>query len=223
METDQKIVKRGRGRPQVRSDADTRHLIHEAALPELLASGYAGTSMETIALRAGVSTKTLYRLFPTKAEVFLGIARERLDRYFSEMVAISTNEPNLVEALTKLLLDCASVPLDPEVLALNRLVIAECERFPEIAEIFYNEGVRRVPVPLAAWLVEQQRCGTIAVSNPKMAAQLLLGMMVSEPQRTALLKQGAPPTPRALRKRANACAELFLNGCRARPKDPAGR
>lgn len=216
MEGEQRVEKRGRGRPQLRSDGETRHLIHEAAIPELLANGYAGTSMEAVAVRAGVSTKTLYRLFPTKAELFVGISRERLDQFFSKVTATAVDVPDLTEALTALLLDCAGLTLDPEVIALNRLVIAECERFPEIAEIFYNEGIRRVPTAVAAWLTAQRKRGAIRVDDPKMAAGLLIGMMISEPQRIALLKQGVPQTPYALKKRARICAEIFLDGCRVR-------
>ena len=47
---------RGRGRPQVRSDEDTRAIIFEAARAEFAQSGYAATGMESVARRAGVST-----------------------------------------------------------------------------------------------------------------------------------------------------------------------
>ena len=36
--------------------------------------------METVARRAGVSTKTLYRLIPNKAALFEGMVTDRLDR-----------------------------------------------------------------------------------------------------------------------------------------------
>ena len=61
---------RGRGRPPLRSDEETLGLIVEAARQEFQLGGYAGTGMSAIAARAGVSTKTLYRLVPTKAELF---------------------------------------------------------------------------------------------------------------------------------------------------------
>ena len=64
-------AKRCRGRPQIRSDEETRHLIVEAAAEEFHANGYAATGIADVAKRAGVSTKTLYRLIPTKAEQYL--------------------------------------------------------------------------------------------------------------------------------------------------------
>lgn len=74
-------VRRCRGRPQVRSDEVTRGLIIEAARQEFQANGYAATSIANVARRASVSTKTLYRLIPTKAELFRSVVSERIGRF----------------------------------------------------------------------------------------------------------------------------------------------
>ena len=59
--------RRPRGRPQIRPDSETHRLVIEAARQEFQANGYAATSMGAVARRAGVSTRTVYRLIPTKA------------------------------------------------------------------------------------------------------------------------------------------------------------
>ena len=78
-------VKRGRGRPPIRPDDDTRHLIIDAAGQEFQANGYAATCMEDVAQRAGVSTKTLYRLIPTKADLFKSVVSDRIGRFLLEI------------------------------------------------------------------------------------------------------------------------------------------
>ena len=70
MRQNENAARRPRGRPQIRSDDETRDLLVEAATEEFQANGYAATCMGTVAQRAGISTKTLYRLIPTKAELF---------------------------------------------------------------------------------------------------------------------------------------------------------
>ena len=65
--------RRCRGRPQLRPDDETRQIIYDAARHEFAANGYAATSTETVARRAGISTKTLYRLIPNKAALFEGM------------------------------------------------------------------------------------------------------------------------------------------------------
>ena len=75
--------RRRRGRPRVRPDCETRQVIYEAVRREFAAGGYRETSMESVAHRAGLSTKTLYRLFPNKAALLEGTMSDRLDRLLS--------------------------------------------------------------------------------------------------------------------------------------------
>src|ERR1700730_17476185 len=72
--------RRCRGRPQLRPDDETRQIIYDAARHEFAANGYAATSTETVARRAGISTKTLYRLVSNKAVLFEAMVSDRLDR-----------------------------------------------------------------------------------------------------------------------------------------------
>ena len=53
------------------SAADRRDTVLDAALIEFAEGGYAGTSTEDIARRAGISQPYLFRLFGTKKELYL--------------------------------------------------------------------------------------------------------------------------------------------------------
>ena len=117
--------RRCRGRPQVRPDEETRQIIYETARHEFAASGYAATGMETVARRAGVSTKTLYRLIPTKAALFEGMVSDRLDRFVSEVNLRVADHTDIEEALCAALMACAELTLDEEVIALQRIVLQE--------------------------------------------------------------------------------------------------
>jgi AcrR family transcriptional regulator len=63
--------------------ADRREQIISAALEEFALGGLSGTSTEDIATRAGISQPYLFRLFGTKHELFLAVAR----RCFANMLA----------------------------------------------------------------------------------------------------------------------------------------
>src|SRR6202030_658006 len=92
-------VRRGRGRPQARCDEETRAIIMEAARHEFASSGYATTSMESVARRAGVSTKTLYRLIPTKAALFEAMITNRIDTFASVVRVRACDGSNVKAAL----------------------------------------------------------------------------------------------------------------------------
>src|SRR6201986_5475837 len=98
--------RRCRGRPQLRPDAETRQIVYEAARQEFAGNGYAATSMETVARRAGVSTKTLYRLIPNKATLFEGMVSDRLGWFLSQF-HLQTDQVAIREAVYSPLIGCA--------------------------------------------------------------------------------------------------------------------
>src|SRR5258706_5250129 len=205
--------RRCRGRPQVRPDADTRQLIYEAARHEFAGSGYAATSIEAVARRAGVSTKTLYRLIPNKAALFEGMLSDRLDRFLSEVNLHTADQADIEQALCAALMACADLALDEEVVALQRMVLQEAGKFSDIAGLFYTNGIQRTVVALADWLRVQQARGLIALDDIEEAAGMLLGMVASAPRRATIFGGRPLPSRSQIEARVRSCAALFLRGC----------
>lgn len=213
-----KVSKRPRGRPQIRPDEETRQLILQAAREEFHASGYAGASMGRVAERAGVSTKTMYRLIPTKAELFQSVISARISRFFLELDEEHLDGLPIDEALERILTTYGTLTFDPETVSSLRLVLAECDRFPEIAAAFDELALRRTTQSMERWLIGQRERGEIAVDDTATAVGLLRGMMVMEPQRAMMLGLRPPPDHAEIVTRARFCARLFLDGCRAKQR-----
>jgi AcrR family transcriptional regulator len=210
----QETIRRPRGRPQVRSDEETRNLVIEAAAEEFQANGYAGTGMGAVAQRAGVSTKTLYRLIPTKAELFTTMVIERIGRFMLAIDQGTLDALDPAEALRRILVAFGNLTLSAETIAVNRLVIAECDRFPEIAAAFHEHAIVPTSQAIEGWLAREHERGRLCITDPKEAASMLRGMMIMEPQRAAMLGQRPVPGPEEIAMRAKQCAQLFLDGCR---------
>jgi AcrR family transcriptional regulator len=208
--------RRYRGRPQLRPDDETRQIIYEAARHEFAGSGYAATSMETVARRAGISTKTLYRLIPNKAALFEGMVSDRLDRFLSTFNLHIHDHANIEEALRDALTVCAELALDEEVVALQRMVLQETGKFSGIAATFYKNGMQRTAAALADWLRVQQRRGFIALDDIDEAAGILIGMVASAPQRAAIFGGMPLPSRAQIEARVRTCAALFLRGCESK-------
>ena len=209
------VERRGRGRPPTRCDDETRAVIYDAARQEFSGSGFSATSMESVARRAGVSTKTLYRLIPNKAALFEAMVTNRMDRFVAVVRLRACDGSNIEGALREALLACAELVLDREVIALQRILLAESDKFPEIAETFYKNAMQRTVATLAKWLRMQQERGLIrlADADPDAVAGMLLGMLVFEPQRAAMFGHKALPAREEIEARARTCAALFLQGC----------
>ncbi|MDB5378551.1 MAG: TetR family transcriptional regulator [Rubritepida sp.] len=218
MSKDAELPRRARGRPQLRPDDETRRLVIEAARHEFHASGYARASMAAVAQRAGVSTKTMYRLIPTKAELFRSVVSERISRFILALDAAAYATLPIEEALERVVLAFGTLTLDEETIALYRLVLGESDRFPEIAATFYDSAVHRTTEAMEGWLRVQCGRDLIALDDVPMATGMLRGMMIMEPQRAVMMGLQAAPDSAEIAARAGACARLFLDGCRRAPK-----
>lgn len=209
-------VRRPRGRPPIRCDEDTRRLVIEAAAREFEANGYTGACMADVAERAGVSTRTMYRLFPNKADLLTRVVSEAIGQFMAEadLAALDGVPPR--EALERVLVAFGTLTLSERAIAIHRLVFAECGEFPEVATVFYETAVRRANDGIAAWLRRQCERGLIRLDDPDTAAGMLRGMMMMDPQRAVMLGQRPVPEQDEIAARARQCARLFFDGCAVR-------
>src|SRR5262245_30567491 len=76
---------------------------------------------------------------------------------------------------------------------------------------------------IADWLARQRDRGLLEVDDALVAAGMLRGMMVMEPQRATMLGQRKAPSVKEIAARAKTCARLFLKGCMSDPaRGPVG-
>src|SRR5256884_6480950 len=73
------------GSPIADGSASAREQIVQAAADSLLENGYAGTSVRSIASRAGVAIGNLQYYFPTKSALLIEAWRELTDRSVEEL------------------------------------------------------------------------------------------------------------------------------------------
>jgi AcrR family transcriptional regulator len=155
------LRRRRRGRPQVRPDDETRQLIYEAARHEFASRGYAATSIGTVARRAGVSTKTLYRLIPNKAALFERMVSDRVDRFLSDVNLQAVDHADIDEALYEAPLGADIARSNPKA---RRAFAKKLERMIDIvAEYLPNDSpqqARQIATGTIATIM-----GTLALSR----------------------------------------------------------
>ena len=106
-----------------------------------LANGYAATSMDGVAAKAGVGKMTVYRHFRDKETLFVAIVRRECDR-----VTDSSKSPpaDSIEMAAKSLREFAHSLKDyisgPDNVALLRVMYGEVTRFPDMGKLFYDSG-----------------------------------------------------------------------------------
>jgi AcrR family transcriptional regulator len=118
---------RGRGRPR---DEVAKSRILEAALYVLEESGYANTTIDAIAERAGASKATIYRWWPSKAAVMLEAMREAVAQ---ELPFPDTGD--LRQDVTLQLRNFLTLLTGPRRCAIKAFVAA-AQTDPEVSETF---------------------------------------------------------------------------------------
>src|SRR4249919_3573319 len=117
-----------------RSDRKRRAIV-EAATAAFLRGGYLGTSMDEIAALAGVSKQTVYKHFADKerlfTEVVISTVNEASDPVHAEVLELR-DSGDLAADLRDLARRQLTLVLQPKLMQLRRLVIAESARFPEL-------------------------------------------------------------------------------------------
>jgi AcrR family transcriptional regulator len=117
--------------------------ITAAALELFVERGYAGTRLEDVAARAGVSKGTLYLYFANKAELFKAVVREGLVSPLSEVrEMMGRYEGSMMDLLRTVVCGWWERIGSKRVSGIPKLVISEAGNFPEITEFYLAEVVR---------------------------------------------------------------------------------
>jgi TetR/AcrR family transcriptional repressor of mexJK operon len=204
---------------------------HDAALAaaesQFLATGFESVTMDSIAKESGVSKQTLYSYFGSKQELFLALVTEKT-RVTSRSVLSSvprvTDVATARDEVRDLLVAQLTAVMDPEVLALRRLVIGEAVRFPELARALYENGPRVAIASLATVIGDLQDLGLVRIAGPETAtatdtteaateraATQLNWLVMGDPvNRAMLLGDDATPTPAQLRAHVDAALDVFF-------------
>jgi AcrR family transcriptional regulator len=170
--------------------ARKRGAIIEAARSAFLSKGYRGTSMDEIAAAAGVSKQTVYKNFVDKEQLFSQVVRitvdEVSDPVHDEVVDLR-DSGDLAADLRDLARRQLRAVMQPRLLQLRRLVIAEADRFPELGRTFYDRGPGRTIASLAATFEVLCERGLLDVDDTVTAATQFNWLVMSAPLNDAML------------------------------------
>lgn len=188
-----------------------RTQVMDAAARLFMAQGYGATSMDAIAREAGVSKATLYAYFEGKDALFAAIVGEACARHADGRPCCpAETESDLAGTLARLGEGYLSFLFRDEVVAIQRVVLAEGPRFPELGRAFYESGPRRMVQWLAGWFETLQRQGRLREGDASVAAEQFLALQRGMVFMRRML--GVPPAPDAAEIRAivAAATDTFL-------------
>ena len=165
--------------------AEKRAEILRAARPILLRDGLGGTTLDRVVAEGKISKMTLYRHFPSKEALFEGLVSSMCEY----MRAGLENAPSakVDKPATKRLADelraFTSALIEPDALALYRLIVADGWRFPDLSRVFDQSGMRIIRRRIAQLLESD---GVPANKSRQVAAEVVAMVLGDAYQRAVL-------------------------------------
>jgi AcrR family transcriptional regulator len=178
-------ARRSGGRPTAQAALLLEAAILDDATAAFLRDGYAATTIEAIARACSVAKRTIYARWNGKPALFRAV----LERLMAKWLATAGDWPDgdgLEPALRRAAGQILAVALTPEAVALHRLVIAECGRFPEVPVMLRQAGASLGTARLTVLLDRAVARGEIPAQDTMFAAEQFMDMLLAGPQRRAL-------------------------------------
>ncbi len=178
-----------------------RERIHQAAQTLFIQHGFEATSMDAIALAAGVSKPTLYRYYQNKETLFIAVLEQLAIGHLSDHALVALrdrpmeNLSVLEEALTLWAQETIKSILHPTYIGLMRLLIAELPRFPHLGSQFAEAVPQQGGAFLREILESARQHRVIVEDDPDLGGRLLVGSLLTYVLGGLLTSDGIPHAP----------------------------
>ena len=193
-----------------------RRKILEEASQIFLEKGYERACIDDLIARVGGSKRTIYNEFGSKEGLFTAMITQIVDDHARIILkGLDIDEQSGV-SLRQAVLDhgrhLVHVVFAPDVLAFYRTIIAEGQRFPNLAKAFYDAGPARSMKRFAEVLERFREKGEIDVDDCDVASQQFAGLIRDGHHLAILLGLAPPPCADEMEARAQMATDIFLKG-----------
>lgn len=167
----------------------------DAALALFGEFGYAQTRLDDVASRAGISKGTVYLYFASKQDLFEAVIRERAAPWLGAMTDKDIDEHKSTETIIREFLNRGWAHfLESKLYLIARIVLAESNNFPHLAQVYLREVMGPVHDHLAFLLERGIRRGEIqGTASRERVKALLAPLSWLALWKHALLAHGDPP------------------------------
>lgn len=202
-----------------RKDARPQELL-AAALDLFVERGFAATRLDDVATRAGVSKGTLYLYFTNKEELFKAVVRENVVPVLGAAEGIiESYEGSTIDLFRELVLAWWERIGATKLSGISKLIMAESSNFPEVAQFYHDEVIKRGDAMIARMLERGVQRGEFRQVDIEQATRVICSPMIM----LMVWKHSfstCRPEPISPEAYLNSFVDLFLHGMLAKPPAP---
>ena len=188
--------------------------IIDAATALFLSKGYQDTSVEEIAAWAVVGKQTVYKHFADKQQLFSEIILGNIataEGFTAAAAGILRGTEHLERDLREVARRYLVAVMQPSVLQLRRLIIAEADRFPGLARTYYERIPGHTVTTLGSCFRDLAERGLLQTDEPALAASHFAWLVLGQPLNQAMFCGYADPfSTSELDHLTDAAVRVFL-------------
>lgn len=200
---------RARGHTKAKYDS-----IMKSASRLFIKHGYTHTSMDAIAETACVSKQTVYSYFSNKEQLF--------QRMIEDLCNANTPPSSVLEdmslppevTLQSFAQGFIDIITSPTGLGIHRLVMAESQRHPRVAELFFHSGPRKRQEIMVGYLKRQVAAGHFDIDDIEHAAEHFFGMLKGWYQMRMAMRLKPMPSKKELEAHVKKSVRVFCKAYR---------
>ncbi|NVJ60257.1 MAG: TetR/AcrR family transcriptional regulator [Gammaproteobacteria bacterium] len=153
---------------------DKQEDIFNAAIDEFAEKGMIATTMESIAHKANVSKRTLYKYYPCKEDLLTTAVDKLLQRIEQLHFVDFDPQKELIEQLRNLGTNALQLTNDDDYLKLSKIVIIESMRSKKAAE-YLDRKFRQCESGIHHWFQQASDAGMLGKMDARVAGEIFYG------------------------------------------------
>ncbi|MGH1569672.1 TetR/AcrR family transcriptional regulator [Methylobacterium sp. P31] len=199
-------------RGQAQHEGDKRRQILDGARKVFLSAGFDGASMGEIARAAGVSKGTLYVYFDSKEDLFEALIVQEKGSLAEALFALDADDPDVPAVLMRLGTSFLTEMCQAEHVAVVRMVIGACEKFPRFGQALYEAGPACGIARLSGYLDAQVQAGRLRIADTELAARHFLHLCQAGLLTRLLFAAAESASEAEIRYQVGEAVRVFLAG-----------
>jgi len=183
--------------------------------------GYDAVSLDDILERVGGSKTTLYSYYGGKEGLFAAMVTRECELRLTHLREQDVKELDPKAGLTFIGERLLEIVSSPAGCAMYRMMVAEAERFPNVAAVFYEAGPAAMANTLCGTIQHWQKKGLLRAGNAEMLALQFTGIILGNFSVKTLFLSSAQYSAKQMKEWLSAGVTLFLEG--AQPASPESK
>lgn len=192
------------------AEASRRDRYLDAAARLFDQHGFAGTTTDMLVAEVGGSKATLYKWFPSKESLAVGLIDRAVEAVAADMADPAASSLPLEDELAAIGRSACAGVWSPGAIALLRLVLGTVAQMPELAQTVWDHGPAVTYARFAAFLAERERRGEVDVPDHQIAAEHFLGGLVGHQQLRLAFGVDQAPSAADTERRVQLAVDAFL-------------